>query len=153
MIKIYDEVYVYELPATCFLKWRNCSERQQCNKISKIVNQTFVVQSLGYRCKIAINSLQLFQEQISRQTCMYTNGSWNNLWWNSFFIRSAISSFQLNWLLHYVHQFFWKYSENNSCKSFQISWENVLQSFWAIFNVYHSDFITKLLLVLLYIGS
>ena len=36
MIKIYDEVHVYEVPAICSLKSKNCSEREECNEISKI---------------------------------------------------------------------------------------------------------------------
>ena len=31
MIKIYDEVHVYELPAICSLTWKNCSEREESN--------------------------------------------------------------------------------------------------------------------------
>ena len=39
MIKIYDEVHVYELPVTCSLKCSlKCSEKEEYNKTSKIPN-------------------------------------------------------------------------------------------------------------------
>ena len=47
MIKIYEELHVHQLSVISTLKWTNCSEREECNKISKISNYTFVVQSLG----------------------------------------------------------------------------------------------------------
>lgn len=47
MIKIYEELHVHQLSVISTLKWTNCSEREECNKISKIPNCTFVVQSLG----------------------------------------------------------------------------------------------------------
>lgn len=47
MINIYEELHVHKLSVMSTLKWTNCSEREECNKISKIPNYTFVVQSLG----------------------------------------------------------------------------------------------------------
>ena len=46
-IKVYAEIHGYELLVIFSTKWEDYSERQKCDKFSKIPNERFIVQFLG----------------------------------------------------------------------------------------------------------